>query len=277
MDFLAGSPLIPYSPVYPKADDHQKKKEGNLSPLPIEEELFGQHIYTVVPKAADNQDPKNFVTSEYILKQIFDYLRTLPDQMNLYKSEPVPAAQEKSEKNVVKYKFRHHQQIETPFKDQWQFKQSENSNKLFERFFTIMKAIFIGEKNKSDISTRLNACSYGWRDACSQYYTKNYHKKVHDAFLRASLLFKEKESYSKLSYYQRISLYASLIISTVGKLLNSSAMTFCGLASASLIFLSMIAHYAISQFKLDQESSLLKQSVEIAEKGSKSPLSRIKA
>jgi hypothetical protein len=106
-----------------------------------------------------------------------------------------------------------------------------------------------------------------WNQGLSKHYSDYFnYKLMGHAFAQADELLKNRQNSAKESYYQRITLYALLILSGVGKLTNKSAFAIIGLAASSITLIFMLVHYGTNSFKLSQQSAELKRSLEIAEK-----------
>lgn len=93
-------------------------------------------------------------------------------------------------------------------------------------------------------------------------YQDNLHGGMEKVFNKAQKLMGDRIKSEKNVYYHRVTLYAMLIISGVGRLIKNNPVTIFGLVASSITLISMIAQYGMNSFKLTEQGMDLKTSVE---------------
>lgn len=143
------------------------------------------------------------------------------------------------------------------------------------KVYVIIKNIFLGREvlGCHDDSRTPNEMKKGlfihftsWKQLLTPHYQEPFNGNITNAFLQADKLLVERQNYLKISFYQRISLYALLIIAIVGKLKNKKIITAFGLLLASVNVVGIVTYYAVSFFNQTQQGTALKDAIEKAEK-----------
>lgn len=97
------------------------------------------------------------------------------------------------------------------------------------------------------------------------HYKQQFRNRMEGAFKQARALLEARQAAIKEARYQRLTLYASLILSFVGKLISQKGLTIVGLITSSITLLFMLTQYGATSVKLARLSSLLERSVGQAE------------
>lgn len=105
-----------------------------------------------------------------------------------------------------------------------------------------------------------------WNTGLSQHYQRTFNLKMDFTFNQAEKILKVKQKIYQSAYYQRITLYAFLILSSVGKLISQRLVTVLGLVASSITLIFMLTKYGTNSMQLAQLTSDLKRSLESVEK-----------
>lgn len=118
------------------------------------------------------------------------------------------------------------------------------------------------QKSLEEMKKTLKNDYFFWSKLLKDHYTTTFQAKMHLIFQHAQELLNNRENDEKIAYYQRLTFYATLIISTVGKLLGQKVVTIVGLVASSITFLFMLTHYGSTSFKQAQQEANLKTAVD---------------
>lgn len=93
-------------------------------------------------------------------------------------------------------------------------------------------------------------------------YSDFFQVRMDNIFTQAKDLIEFRKRNEKIDLFLRITLYATLIISGVGKLVKNNTVAIAGLAASSLTLMIMIGNYALNSFKQSEYGTSLKSSAE---------------
>lgn len=171
-------------------------------------------------------------------------------------------------------------QFQDPFRKETNFNEQEdpeviiNTTNVAYNILSTLGDIFLGydffnsgknTKTDAEMEVQLRDDRTYWFKVLNKNYESHFRIKVADALDRAGFLLKDRQDFAKEAYYHRLTLYATLILSLLGKLLNQKALTIFGLATSSITLIFMLTHYKTKTITLKGDSNKLKNLVATAE------------
>lgn len=164
---------------------------------------------------------------------------------------------------------------ETNFYAQEERERAVDTKNVARNIFSVMAKIFLGYefltpeqdlRTPDEMKADLNADLRTWYGGLKKHYYEYFNSKMTYAFRQADELLTHRQAYAREAYYHRLTFYATLIISAVGKLTNHRAVAIVGLAASVITLIYMLVHYGKNSYELDKKALQLKLLVELAEK-----------
>lgn len=255
-----------FSGDYLSDDEFNQLQLSSLSPLP-------KKVYRKVDTPVDEV--------ETVTMQILLHLQQFADRKN---HSEIEAAIAPASNPRIKKDFQVHQRTisshsvrafrkDTNFYGHEDLEQPIHTAHVAHNIFSTLGNIFLGyEFSNSQQDSRspekmmlaLDDDRAAW-DRFQNYYKLPFRRRMIETFSQARDLLKARQIATKEARYQRLTLYASLIMSFVGKLISQKGVTILGLIASSITLLFMLTQYGATSVKLARLSSLLERSVGQAE------------
>jgi hypothetical protein len=137
-------------------------------------------------------------------------------------------------------------------------------------FFTLLKFLFGYEhlnpnqdrRTNEEMIEDLKNDKRAWDKLLDSHYDMNFNIKMKHVFAQTNELLMARKNIAKYSYYQRITFFASCIVTFVGMLISQKAVIFFGLLSSVITLFIMIKHYGQSSFRIVKLETDLKYLIE---------------
>lgn len=100
-----------------------------------------------------------------------------------------------------------------------------------------------------------------WQERLKPHYSDVFQGEMDLIFAQAEGVSKNRQEQARSVYLQRLTFYAMLIISAIGKLISHRTVMILGLTAASITSIVMIALYGVNSFKQGQLEANLKTSI----------------
>lgn len=237
----------------------------------VADEVFEEsQQYAEVPQELDD--------IEGITLQIFTALYSIADRKErkdiedviAYPTpyEPESISETHETKSSRSHQFRPFQKDSNFYSDD--FDPSLHSPNLMQRIVSILADLFLGielaeqkHQTQEEMDDMLKKNYMIWQYSLKEHYTTYFQDKIQAAFREAEELVARRGFDEKIAYLQRITFYATLIITMIGKLVDHRRLAMFGTIASSITFLFMIVHYGTTSFREAQEAVSLKCNVDL--------------
>jgi hypothetical protein len=151
------------------------------------------------------------------------------------------------------------------------FEDSIHTGNVIHNLFTRFAEIFLGwrfirsgEETKSieQLRKRLSNDHTFWEKNLKKFYTESFQISMNEIFKKAEKVLEDRSHHERRAFLQRVTFYASLIISIVGKLLKQPTFTRLGIAAASITLIFMVTNPRY--FEQTAKETDLKNAIDLA-------------
>jgi hypothetical protein len=224
-----------------------------------------------------NQDQVDDI--ENITIQIFAGLHSLADRIK--RSEIVDATKPSNVKLLESYVASTHSRRFNPLRKETNFYEQEDTEQkirtkhVVSNILFTLGSIFFGleffdshqdSRTNDEMKQKTTIDKTVWTSFLKNHYKDELNVTMNQAFTKADELLKNRQVYAKKAYYYRLTLYATLTLSLVGKVMKQKVFTILGLAASLITLIFMLILYGTNSLKQARLGADLKKLVEIAEK-----------
>ncbi len=268
------SPGSPSSPGFQNMGDYGRFYEDALT----DDELVDFFGSPVSKKSVKVDDIEN------ITVQILSHLQSIADRRNRsdieaavapvnIKQDPFSAKRDSLLQKSTTSRFRPFRK-DTNFYDQEDPDQVIHTRNVAQNILSALGKVLFGyefsdsqQDGRSDeqMEQVLRDDRSFWNGGLKLSYTTALQGRMNTAFDQAEELLKFRQIFTNEVYYYRLTLYATVIVSVVGKLLSQRVMTMLGISAASITLIFMFTQYETNSIRLKRLASDLQRSVEAAE------------